>query len=187
MKGVRPTTELQPRVGDIFVVRTGGWVGSAIRLVTRSRVNHAGVVVGLGIVNLRPRRIRTIEAEPRGTIYARLPRNCYLIRLPLTADQRAQVPVVAAPLIGRGYSFLGCLVVGLAQYGIRIPWLLRSTRRLFCSQEADLIAELVGFHLFADRRPTGDVSPGDLLQLAEQHAGRDGWELHYTGREDVRP
>lgn len=50
---------LPHKPGTIFVLRSNGFVPWAIRTLTRSRVNHAGVCVASGV---------TVEAQASGAV-----------------------------------------------------------------------------------------------------------------------
>lgn len=151
---------MTPPLGAYFVVRTNGFAGAVIRLATRSRENHAGVHVGGGMV---------VEAQPHG---ARLsPLTDYSGPIgwndeePLTDAQRQAIADAARGLVGRPYSWLDILALGLRQFGVRLPGLakrIERSDRLICSQLVDLAYEVAGVHLFTDGRLPQDVTPGDL-------------------------
>jgi cell wall-associated NlpC family hydrolase len=152
-----------PELGEFFVVRTNGWAGWLIRVVTRSSVNHAGVYVGDG---------RVVEAQPHGAVLG------YVAAYPgaiwsgpaITEGRGQQIADAARGLLGTPYSWLDCLAIGLAKiFGHALPGFIR--RRLsrpnvaMCSQLCDLAYLAAGVHLFDDNRLPGDVSPGDLYDL----------------------
>jgi len=159
-------THLLP--GDVALSRSATFVGWAIRLGTRSRVNHARLITdGLG---------ETVEALPHGAVRGQTQPGDLIIRPPLTGDQRLAIPGIAASLVGTPYGFLDVAALGLAQFGITLPSVTRRIARpdrLFCSQLVDYAWFLAGFHAFTDHRTPQDVSPGDLADLAL----RDGWEV----------
>jgi hypothetical protein len=114
------------------------------------------------------------EAQPGGAVISPVARYAdkpiLIARLPLTDDQRAHVPLVVMGLLGTPYSFLDYVYLGLWRLGIRPEWLKEAVRRsghMICSQSADKVAELLGFHLFTDGRLNQDVTPGDLFELFE--------------------
>lgn len=78
---------------------------------------------------------------------------------------RAQVAAAGRALVGTPYSFLDYLSLALLAWGIRPEWLRRfveTRRHMICSQLVDEAYRAAGLHLFADDRPSGDVTPGDL-------------------------
>ena len=152
-----------PQPGDYFVVRTNGWAGVLIRWVTRSTVNHAGILVNGGAV---------VEARPAGAGYAaaRDYTAATWSHFPLTDAQRVAIIGAANGLVGTPYSWVDCACVGLADlFGINVPEpvrkRLRRRDRLMCSQLVDTAYLDAGVHLFSDGRIPGAVSPGDLLNL----------------------
>lgn len=156
-----------PEPGEFGVVRTGGWAGWLIRVVTRSTVNHAFVYICNGLL---------VEAEPSGARYG------YADAYPdaiwsgpaITEGKGRQIANEAIALIGTPYSWLDCLAIGLAKIsGRALPGFIRSrierTDRLMCSALCDYAYHLAGVELYDDGRLFGDVSPGDLLLLIEEH------------------
>lgn len=147
-------------VGDMWAVRTSGFFGWAIRLLTRSPVNHAGVWAPNGMVG---------EARPSGFIVDRPPWPTLItIRVPLTPGQRAQIPAVLTMITGTRYNFLdiAALAVALISRCKTPRWVARRLARpdrLMCSQAVDLVLAAVGFHLYDDGRLAGEVTPGDIL------------------------
>ena len=154
--------------GDVALARGSGIVDALIRWGTRSRYNHARLVVdGLG---------ETVEALSSGAIRRHVQLTDVIVRPPLTGKQRAAIPGIAASLVGTPYGFLDVAALGLAQFGITLPSVTRRIARpdrLFCSQLVDEAWREAGFHAFTDGRTPQDVSPGDLADLAF----RDGWEV----------
>lgn len=154
------------RPGDFALVRTNGVIGWLIRVVTRSQYNHARLIVAdNGTV---------LEANPTGAEVGHVRAGDVVVSVPLTDEQRAQIPFVAIHLLGRPYGFLDVAALGLSRLGLRIPSVRRriaNPRTLFCSQLVDLAWANVGFQAFADGRTPQDVTPGDLDDLAK----RGGW------------
>ena len=114
--------------GDFFLVQRHGPISTAIRVITRSEVSHAGIVVSPGQENGY-----VLEALAKGAVYTPIARfdGARLVgtgRLPLTNAQRDRVEDVAASLRGTGYGFLDLLSVGLLQYHLR-PGFLKRPRR----------------------------------------------------------
>lgn len=154
--------------GDYFVAKTGGWEAQVIRAATRSRVNHAGVIV-------EPTG-RTVEAQPGGARYGRVPAGARVITprhpdgSPLTAEERARIATAAIACIGVPYNWTGLGALAASQYGL--GWLpgvetkLGDLDDLFCSQIVDFALHQGGVILFDDGRPFGKVSPGDLEEVA---------------------
>jgi len=153
--------------GTIFVLRSGGFVGEAIRLLTHSRVNHAGVCLGDG---------RTVEAQAKGAVIKREqdnPRVIYGVGLyahinGLDPYANARIADEAFRLVGTPYGFTDIAALGLADLGLRWKWLERKVDKqhaLICSQLVDQACLSAGVHLFSDGRMPGRVDPGDLEWL----------------------
>jgi RNase P/RNase MRP subunit p29 len=159
--------------GDYFVAKTGGVGAQIIRAATRSRVNHAGVVVD-------PTG-RTIEAHAGGADYGRVPAGARVITprhpdgTPLTPEERARIVTAAVACRGVPYNWTGLAALAAAQYGLgRLPGVetkLSDLDDLFCSQLVDFALHQGGVILFDDGRPFGKVSPGDL----DEAAAAAGW------------
>lgn len=157
-----------PIPGEFFVVRTPGWVGRGIRVVTDSDVNHAGLYLGDG---------RTLEAQPSGAIFGRVSNygealwsgtNPTLLEVARTYG--AKLADQAFTHHGDRYSFVDCACIGLANlFGVHVPppvrQRLNDPHMNMCSQLVDRIHMEVGVHLFQDGRLPGDVSPGALRDL----------------------
>jgi hypothetical protein len=162
------------RPGDFLLVQRRSLLSSLIRLVTRSEVSHAAVVVdsrfGYGCV---------MEALRGGATFTWLKafgqiKKVGTGRLPLTDEQRDRVRYAAASLEHTPYGFLDLLSVGLLQYGITNRWLsarVRRQDRLICSQLVDELLRRIGFQVYDDARWPGDVTPGDLFWTAAER----GW------------
>jgi cell wall-associated NlpC family hydrolase len=151
--------------GDFAVVATGGIMGRIIRLVTRSKVNHAMILVHDGQV---------IEAAPSGATVSPLSNYAGMTltwsALDLTLTQRAAIVTAARTHIGAPYSWVDDACIGLAAiFDWHVPaWVRRrlaSPDHLMCSQLVDTCYLEAEIHLFADGRMPGDVTPGDLACL----------------------
>lgn len=172
--------------GTIFVLRSPGQLGWSIRLLTRSRVNHAGICVGDN---------RTVEAQRNGAV-ARVEHSLgrdVMFGLDLYERIEGQAPgrcqriaEEALKLRGTPYNF-GTLVA-LAWVSARhdpskpaaVPekpnWLERKVmndNELICSQLADLACMRARVHLFDDGRLPGSVTPGDI----EMVMANPDWEI----------
>lgn len=149
------------RPGDFALERDKGFVGWGIRLFTRSRWNHAKLIVD--------ESGKTLEALASGAVYDKVLPTDIVVEAPLSDSQRAGIPDIAWLLEGRPYAYLDIVALALAQFGIRPKWARRrlmNEDQLFCSQLVDYAWELAGFKAFADGRIPGDVTPGDLADLA---------------------
>lgn len=166
-----------PPIGAFGTVRTPGFVGTQIRLFTRSRVNHAFVYIGV-----HEGQPSVVEAHAAGARISPLSdryRNDgdwsdeLSLHIAQEDGRRGQLIADAAiSLVGCGYGFLDILALGLAQFGVRIGWLRRwiaQSDRLICSQLVDKAYYQAGVHLFPDHRWPQDVTPGDLDQLIAAH------------------
>jgi hypothetical protein len=160
----------QPQLGEYGCVRTPDFMGLMIRLVTCSRVNHVFVYVGKDEKGYD----RIVEAEPKGARLGYLWEysDIHWSGPAITQGKGPQIAEAAKRLIGRPYSFGDCVCIGLADIfgGHRLPHFVRAriedVRRLMCSALTDYAFWLGGVHLFDDGRLFGDVSPGDLDNLA---------------------
>lgn len=153
--------------GTIFVLRSNNVTGALIRLVTRSRVNHAGVCLGGG---------GTVEAKMRGAITGSEHAGAIFGTRLLAEVERqrqgagADVAAAALALLGTPYGFVDIAALGLADLGLRQRWLERVVDRehaLICSQLVDQACLKAGVHLFSDGRMPGRVDPGDLERLID--------------------
>lgn len=161
--------------GTLFVLRSSGFIGFAIRLLTRSPVNHAGVCVGGGA---------TVEAEAAGAVSKTervvspdvLHGTALLARInSLSAGRGQKIADEAVKLLGTPYNFLDLVALGWATLH-RDPtgppekpnwWQRRIMNNgwLICSQLDDLACQNAGVHLFTDGRLPGQVTPGDLQRV----------------------
>lgn len=160
------------RVGQFGVVRTKGLAGWAIRLGTRSQVNHAFIYVGGGEI---------VEAQPGGARVSKASKYPDAIWSHFDLGQWPRIKVAARALAfthandGKGvpYNFLDIVVLTLLSLGIRWGWLQKraqSSRTLICSQLVDRAYAEAGIHLYDDGRPDGLVTPGDLLMLLAERS-----------------
>lgn len=149
-----------PKPGEFGVVRTKGFIQVMIRVFTRSQVNHAFIVCEDGHT--------IIEAQTKGAVVSDLSK--WEGHLVVFSAIGAGQPVIdkARTLIGTPYNFLDIFAIGLRCLGLKWGWVAsRAERedRLICSQLVDRAFHLAGHDLFADGRPDGSVTPGDLLLL----------------------
>lgn len=159
-----PPPDAAPKTGDLFVVSGRGWVGAAIRLFTRSRWTHAGVVVDDDG--------KTVEAWSQGAVRWHVEPGYSLIRLPVDEDTRQAIAAAALKLLGTPYGKLDIIYLALLTSGIHFKWLREKVARtdhLICSQLADQACLDAGLHLFTDGRFPQQVSPGAIGELAAKH------------------
>jgi hypothetical protein len=151
--------------GQFVVVATPGLMAALIRIVTRSKVNHAFLLVAPG---------RIIEAEPGGAVESDLANydGMYQVAstMPLSDTQRAAIVKAAQGHIGDGYSWVDDACIALTDlFGWHVPPAVRkrlaNPHRLECAQLVDQCYLQAGIHLWDDGRLPGDVSPGDLALL----------------------
>lgn len=165
-----------PQPGDIGLTSISGWGGTAIRLGQWilgdgfSRYEHAFVYVGQGPDDSEP---MIVEAEPGGALLTPLrrypPETVFWLRCPELFG--GAVAASARTLVGTPYSWLDYASLGAERFHLPVPGLrhyVASSGHLMCSQLADQAAMNGGWHLFADGRDPGDVTPGDLWKLAQQ-------------------
>lgn len=155
--------------GQFGVVRTNGIAGWVIRLGTRSQVNHAFVVVSdHGAI---------VEAQPGGARISHLSKypDAILSHYDLTHGAQVRIANAALDLKGTPYNWLDIAAITLLSLGFRFRWLqnrAQSSKTLICSQLVDRAYTNAGLHLYADGRPDGQVTPGDLLLLLAQRSER---------------
>ena len=129
-----------------------------------------------------------MEAQPGGA--TRTPIDGYLGDNTIWSDgyglttpslQRPAITAAAEQLVGTPYGWGDIVAIALAQKRLgkwrrldaekpleQQPWWVRRlarTDRLICSELVDEAWFLAGAHLYADGRPRGMVSPGDLGRL----------------------
>lgn len=155
------------RTGQFGVIRTKGFTGAVIRLMTRSQVNHAYIYVDNETV---------VEAKPQGARLTKV-RNFGHDDLKaessflLTPSERARLASIARGMVGTPYGFLDIVALLFLILGFRWQWLLdraQTSHTLICSQLVDRVYTLAGLHLYNDNRPDGQVTPGDLLLYLAQ-------------------
>lgn len=160
------------RPGDIaLAVNSQAWYAYLICLFTRSRYSHVRLIVD--------ESGRCVEAVAGGVRYGTVMPGDVVIPAPLTDSQRETIRDWADQYIGIPYAWLDVVLLGLAQVGVRLPWLARRRverpDRLFCSQLIDLAWSDAGYDAFRDGRLPRNVSPGDLADLALRWGS-----IHYT-------
>jgi hypothetical protein len=144
-----------PEIGDYAGVRTAGWAGRVIRWGTHSKVNHAFVYVGDGLI---------IEA-----IWSHVPLD------PATRQHIAGW-AIAQRGVGYGWADIAALSMAVVLRAVMprkaatavirlVASRIERVDRLICSQLVDKAYLLAGVHLFSDGRYPGEVTPGDLLDL----------------------
>lgn len=180
---ITPTNK--PTLGAFGVVRTDSWVAPFIRLLTRSQVNHAFVLVrpladtfiavGSDGSMTRLHDWEVVEAQTSGAKLARLSKwalnDNVAFSAPLPAGVGDAVAYRARLLLGTPYNFLDIAALFFLLCGFRWGWLLdraQRANRLECSQLVDRAYRNAGVHLFEDDRPDGEVTPGDLLMFIAQ-------------------
>jgi hypothetical protein len=156
-----------PIPGDFAVVATPGLMAMLIRLATRSKVNHAFLLVAPG---------RIIEANPGGAAESDLANydGMYQVRsaMDLSPTMRAAIVDAAQGHLGDPYSWLDDAAIGLTDlFRWHVPaWVrarLARSDRLQCAQLVDQCYLEAGIHLWDDGRPPGMVAPSDLLLLIQ--------------------
>lgn len=161
--------------GDFGVVRTGGWAGWGIRVVTRSHYNHAILHVGNGQV---------VEAQPRGACFT--PVGVYAdadiiwSNLDLADVQRAVIAKAGRARVGTPYSWVDDACIALtAIFSVHVPrWVRRRLARpdrLMCSQLVDVCYEAAGIDLVLSKVLPGDVTPGDLADVIARRPVPEHW------------
>ncbi len=166
------TDGYDPGPGDIGMVRMRGWGGKAIRIGQWlngdgfENYQHAYVVT---------EKRRVIEAMPGGAILSPLSKydGLHPVYLRCPDEYRSAVASAAMALRDVPYSDADYVALAAHRFHIPAPHLKRyisSSGHLICSQLADHAAAIGGWHLFADQRWEGDVTPLDLVRLYHQQA-----------------
>lgn len=165
------TNTYQPKPGDIGLTQIHGTTGKLIRIGQwlngdgYANYQHAFVMVTDDTL---------VEAEPGGartrqlTSYEPLDR---VLWLKCPERYREAVAAAARRYVGVPYSFLDYASLAARRLHIPAPHLrkyIASSGHMICSQLVDQAAMDGGWHLFDDGRWPGDVTPGDLVRLAEQ-------------------
>jgi hypothetical protein len=153
--------------------RIGGWVsvGQAL-LHDACWFSHAFIVEH---VDPEAQTAYIVEAWPGGARRVKLLGSDRCgpgwgwVRLPLSTAQLAAIADSVRLLVGTPYSFLDYLSLALMHLGLPRSWVagrVANSGHLICSQLVDRVLADVGFHLFDDGRPSGDVTPGALFRKA---------------------
>jgi hypothetical protein len=161
-----PTDSAPAEPGRYFVVRTNGWVPAIIRALTRSRVDHAGIIVPADETG----RLRIVEAEPAGARIAYLdeydPATVLITDEPLTDVQRAAIVQGALRRVGIPYGFLDILRLALILTIHRAPaWLTKRAdeeRAEICSQLVAAVGQEAGVDWLCGQPTPAAVTPGML-------------------------
>lgn len=168
-----------PQPGDWAVCNVGGPGGKLIELGQYLNGDgfvpwaHAFVYIGDG---------KILQAEPGGSVIVPYTEHGAELWssgvIPLTAAQRAQVPVLARQLTGIPYSWLDYFA--LAAHRLHTPDLavwpgphhpvtlktfIADSGHEICSQLVDTFMLRLGIHLFKDGRWPGYVDPAALARL----------------------
>lgn len=161
-----------PNPGDIGLVEIGGPIGRAIRAAQWAngdgfkKYEHAFDYVGGDWI---------VEAEPGGALRSRLSRyaaeKVLWLRCPrLYGDD---VAAAAEALVGVPYSYADYVALAAHRFHIPYPHLktyIKESGHMICSQLVDRAALRGGWHIFADGRWEGDVTPADLAREALRQA-----------------
>ncbi|HUX70403.1 MAG TPA: hypothetical protein VMV41_07835 [Cellulomonadaceae bacterium] len=163
------------RPGDFAVVATRSRIGWLIRLVTRSRYNHAFLYLGNG---------KIVEAESPGAVISPLADyDGYPVlwsNLKLTDAERAAIVAKARALVGTPYSWVDDACIALtAIFGVHVPGPVRRRLarpdRMMCSQLVDACYHAAGINLVPSKPLPGDVSPGDLADVIAGRPVPEHW------------
>jgi len=152
---------LQPTPGTYACVRTGGFYNRLIRIGTRSKYNHAFLVVDTngGIIEADPggaRRNNITEYSGDPIIYS----NDIL-----TPQQVAQAVAKAETLIGTPYGWTDIARLSLRSLGIQWNWLTQAAdneRAMICSQLVAICGNAAGLDWNCGRTTPAAVTPADL-------------------------
>jgi len=166
---------VEPSLGSIGLVQIRGRWGLVIRILQWlngdgfADIEHALVYVGAGDV---------VSAFPGGarldTLASYLEQGYEIEWIECPEQYGAAVAMWARSFVGIKYSFLDYLALALHRFHVPVPWLrayIASSGHMICSQLADRAAKLAGWHLFADGRWDGYVTPGALRRLRARLLG----------------
>ena len=153
----------EPRVGDYGLVQTKGFFGFLIQLGTFSKVNHAFIYEGDGII---------IEAKPRQGV-TRSPVSDYEGIIwnkweELTDSQREAIVDFAALQVGKKYFFGDIAVIAARILRIPVPKIIlkriahEGGIREICSDMATRCYRNAGVEI-EPAKPAYFVTPSDLL------------------------
>lgn len=161
----------EPPAGTVVLSRIRGFVGVLIKIGQllngdASEYTHALLSLGDGTaIAAYPGGARIVSLSGEEIDHGPLG----YVEVPLTDDQRAKVVEIARSFLGTGYGWLDYLVLAAVRLGIpsdKLRAYVASTHTMICSQMIDEIFQCAKIHLFKDGRPSGDVTPGDLAELA---------------------
>lgn len=151
-----------PKPGTYACVRTGGFYAWLIRVGTRSKYNHAFLVVDEygGI----------IEADPGGARRAmladyRADAIVFDVNELITDEQRARVVAKAEILLGTPYGWTDIARLALRCVGVKWGWLTAAAdneRAMICSQLVAACGDYAGLDWDCGRGNPAAVTPGDL-------------------------
>jgi uncharacterized protein YycO len=152
-----------PRLGDIGIVKTGGYVGAIIRIETESRFNHAFIYVGNG---------KIVEATPKGIIISDVSKYPDIIwneREVLTQEQREGIAKDALALVGKPYSFITIAIIQIRILGLKnfsnsaLMKKLSQKEGYLCSEMCAEIYVNRGKEIYGNK-PDYLVVPGDIAE-----------------------
>jgi uncharacterized protein YycO len=158
-----------PAPGSYGCVRTSGLYAWLIRVGTRSRYNHAFIVMdSVG---------RVIEADPGGARWAHLSDYgtdgmVFDTAEQLTPEQRQRVCDKAQILLGTPYGWTDIARLSLRCLGVNWGWLTQRAddeQAMICSQLVAACGEYAGVDWLCGREAPAAVTPGDLASRFTVH------------------
>lgn len=167
-----------PKRGDIGIVRMTGIGGLGIRVGQLLNgdgwddYQHAYVVVGNYVRggDYPGDTVKVVEAMPGGALLSPLSHyaDAEPVYLRCPEEYRDAVAEAAYGFVGVPYSIADYFALAAHRFHIPAPHLkhfIETSGHMICSQLADRAANVGGWHLFADGRWDGDVTPLDLYGL----------------------
>lgn len=161
----------QPKPGDLGLTQISGWGGRAIRAGQWALgdgfadYEHA---FGVSAVTAGG-TVRIVEAMPGGAHEVDNWHDPARTRWLVCPDEyRDAVAAALWDCVGVPYSWADYASLAAHRFHVPAPGLrtyIRDSGHMICSQLVDHAAAVGGWHLFADRRWEGDVTPGDLNRL----------------------
>jgi hypothetical protein len=165
-------TIYQPRPGDIGLTQISGWGGKAIRLGQWLNGEGWEDYQHAFVVSEPARKFRDemiVEAMPGGAQHVENWHAPARTRWLICPDEyRDAVAASARGFVGVPYSVADYFALAAHRLHIPAPHLkryIRDSGHMICSQLADAAAAEGGWHLFADKRWPGDVTPLSLNKL----------------------
>jgi hypothetical protein len=152
---------------SLVFTRSDTWLGKAIRLVTRSEVNH----VAFFYYDLNFGRFMVLEAGKRGFNLAPAPPEHEIYwKFPLNLSEPQVFPKLTGWL-NKGYDYPGLVgelwVQFMRFFHKKVSNPLASSKNLFCSEAATMFLQKIQYPGSEELDPSA-TSPADLFEFLQQ-------------------